>query len=151
LIFLTCNSSVTFAFPCRLPLLQRCALPRQPLPVGLRQGDLLECRPNLDLLPEPLAAARSRPQATPCHRFFRREHLSMDRLVWSSSDPTDTTTSSACVLRRWPTPPSSLARAPTTPHQCLLHPDRVRPWDRICGEPSSPIHLSRAPYPAASF
>jgi hypothetical protein len=141
LIFPTRNSSVASAFPRRLPLLQCRALPRQPPSVGLCQGDLLEHRPNLDPLPEPLVAARSRPQATLRCCFFRREHLSMDRLVRSSSNPTGTTTSSARALRRSPTPPSSPARAPTTRHRCLLRPNRAPPWDRIYGEPSSLIHL----------
>jgi hypothetical protein len=87
LIFPTRNSSVASAFPRRLPLLQRRALPRQPPPVGQRQGNLLERRLNLDLLPELLVVARSWPQATLRRRFFRQEHLSMDRLVRSSSDP----------------------------------------------------------------
>jgi hypothetical protein len=111
--------------------------------------EITKCSPNLGLLPEPLAAAQSRPQATPRHHFFHREHLSMDRLVRSSSDPTDTTTSSARVLRRSPTSPSSPARAPKAPHQRLLRPDCTPLWDRICGEPSSQFHLKRAPYPAA--
>jgi hypothetical protein len=94
------------------------------------------------------AAPRWPPQATPRRRFFRREHLSMHHLVWSSSDPTDTTTSSTCVLRRSPTSPSSPTRAPTAPHQRLLCPDRTPSWDRICSESSSPFHLKCTPYPA---
>jgi hypothetical protein len=86
------------ALLCCTAMLQRHALPRQPPPVRLRQGDLLEHRPNLGLLPEPSAAARSQPQAILRHRFYRQEHLSMDRLVQSSSNPTDTITSSARVL-----------------------------------------------------
>jgi hypothetical protein len=52
--------------------------------LALLHCHLLEHCLILGLLPEPSAAARSRPQATLCHRFFRREDLSMDRLVRSS-------------------------------------------------------------------
>jgi hypothetical protein len=82
------------ALLCRATTLQHRPLPRQLPPVGLCQGDLLEHRPILGHLPELSAAARSRPQVTPHRRFFRPEHLSMDRLIRSSSDPTHTTTSS---------------------------------------------------------
>jgi hypothetical protein len=49
------------ALLCRTTTLQHRAHPRQPPPVGLRQGDLLEHHPNLGLLPELLSSARSRP------------------------------------------------------------------------------------------
>jgi hypothetical protein len=58
--------SPLLASPFTSATLQRCALPRQPPPVGLRLSDLLEHRPNLGLLPEPSAAAWSRPQVTRC-------------------------------------------------------------------------------------
>jgi hypothetical protein len=59
--------SPLLASPFTSAMLQHPALPRQPPSVGLRLGDLLEHRPNLGLLPEPSAAARSRPQVTQCH------------------------------------------------------------------------------------
>jgi hypothetical protein len=52
------------ATECRAATLQHRTLPHKPPPVGLHQGDLLEHRPSLGLLPEPSAAAQSRPQAT---------------------------------------------------------------------------------------
>jgi hypothetical protein len=86
-----------------------------------------------------------------CRRRFPRcrERFSVDRLIWSSSDPADTTTTSAHVLRRSPTSPTPPVCAPPAPHRCPLGSDRVLLWDRLCGQPSSPIHLKRAPYPAA--
>jgi hypothetical protein len=96
-------------------------------------------------LPAPMATAPR------CSRHFphHRERLSVDHLVRSSSDPADTTTSSAHVLWRSPTSPSPPARTPMAPHRRPLCPDRVPPWDRLCGEPSSPIHLKQSPYPVA--
>jgi hypothetical protein len=41
--------------------LQRRVLPRQPMLVGLRQGDFLEHRPSLGLLPKLSAAAQKQP------------------------------------------------------------------------------------------
>jgi hypothetical protein len=122
----------------RVAILQRRALPRQPPPVGLRQGDLPKHRRTWASSPNywPLLRADRKP---PRAAIATEKHLHIDRHLRPQNRPTDVTASTTCA------PDFSPSHEPVTTTIGRRSPrrspsaDRSPPWSMFHGEfPLSP-------------